>query len=90
VAFVVREIQPTPNPNAMKFVLDATITSTPARFYSQEEAASHPLATRLLSVAGVSNIMLLGDFVTVGKKPEARWSEIKPQITRLLQSADPL
>jgi len=90
VAFVVNQVQPTPNPNAMKFVLDSTISSTPARFYSREEAKGHALATRLMAIEGVSNVMLLADFVTIGKRPEARWSEIKPQVTRILKEADPV
>jgi NFU1 iron-sulfur cluster scaffold homolog, mitochondrial len=87
VAFVVRDIQPTPNPNAMKFVLDRTIAATPARFYTKEEAINHPLASRLLAVAGVSHVMLLADFVTIGKEPAARWSDIKPRVSRLLSDA---
>jgi len=88
VAFAVREIQPTPNPNAMKFVLDRTIASAPARFYSQEEAVNHPLASRLMAINGVSHVMLLGDFVTIGKDPKARWSDIKPRVSQLLSDAE--
>jgi len=89
VAFVVKEVQPTPNPNAMKFVLGETIFTTPARFYTREEARDHPLASSLMAIDGVSNIMLLADFITVGKKPEARWSEIRPQVTLILKEAGP-
>jgi NFU1 iron-sulfur cluster scaffold homolog, mitochondrial len=84
MAIAVREIQPTPNPNAMKFVLDQKICDGPASFYSLEQAKGHTLATRLLSISGVSNVMLLGDFVTVGKEPQARWSEINGQVKRVL------
>jgi hypothetical protein len=86
MVFAVREIQPTPNPNAMKFVLDRRISEKPASFYSLEQAQGHALATRLLSIPGVSNVMLLADFVTVGKQPQARWAEINGQVRRILAS----
>jgi Scaffold protein Nfu/NifU N terminal len=88
VAFAVREIQPTPNPNAMKFVLDRTIAVAPVRFYTKEEANNHPLASRLMAVNGVSHVMLLADFVTIGKLPNAKWSDIKPRVSKLLSDAD--
>jgi NFU1 iron-sulfur cluster scaffold homolog, mitochondrial len=84
MVFAVREIQPTPNPNAMKYVLDQKISDGPASFYSLDQAKGHLLATRLLSISGVSNVMLLGDFVTVGKLPSARWSEINGKVKRVL------
>jgi hypothetical protein len=90
VAYVVNQVQPTPNPNAMKFVLDTTISSIPLRFYSPDQAKDHPLAAGLMAIEGVSNVMLLADFVTIGKRPEAKWSEIKPRVTRLLKDAEPV
>ena len=83
----VREIQATPNPNAMKFVLDGPISSAPVRAYTQEEASSHPIASALMAISGVSHVLLLGDFITIGKRPEARWSDIKPKVTKLLGKA---
>jgi hypothetical protein len=84
VAVAVLEIQPTPNPNAMKFVLDRTAFSEPASFYSPAEAEAHPLAAKLMAIPGVTHIMLLGDFVTVGKQSQARWSEINGKVKRVL------
>lgn len=83
----VLEIQATPNPNAMKFVLDGTISSAPVRAYTLEEASSHPLAAGLMSIPGVTHVLLLGDFVTIGKRPEARWSDIKPKATKIIAKA---
>jgi len=88
VGFNVRQIQPTPNPNAMKFVLDGAISSQPISFLNAEQAAGHPLAEKLFSVQGVSHVMLLGDFVTIGKRPEAKWSQINESIKRVLELAN--
>jgi hypothetical protein len=84
MALGVKEVQATPNPNAMKFVLDGRISENPISFYSLDQAKEHPLATRLLSIAGVTNVMLLGDFVTVGKSPKARWSDINARVKQIL------
>lgn len=87
MGFSVAEIQPTPNPNAMKFVLDRVVAAQSMSFFSAEAAADHPLASRLFSVAGVSSLLLLGDFITVNKRPEADWAAIKRDVRRILSEA---
>lgn len=84
MSFVVAEIQPTPNPNALKFVLDRPIAAQPVSFFSADAAREHPLAARLFAVPGVSALLLLGDFVTVNKQPEAKWDPIKRGVRRAL------
>jgi NFU1 iron-sulfur cluster scaffold homolog, mitochondrial len=89
VGFEVKEIQPTPNPNALKFVLDGTVSAQPASFFKPEQAKDHALGAKLMAVAGVSHVMLLSDFVTIGKQPQARWSDIKKTVTQILASHEP-
>jgi NFU1 iron-sulfur cluster scaffold homolog, mitochondrial len=84
VPFVVKEVQPTPNPNALKFVLDGMISVEPASFYNPAQAQANALAAKLMAIPGVDNVMLLGDFVTVGKQPKARWSDINPKVKQIL------
>ena len=84
MAFKVVEVQPTPNPNALKFVLDQVIADQPTSFLSVEAADGDPVASRLFAIPGVSSVLLLGDFVTVNKTPEANWAEIKARVQRLL------
>ena len=82
--FRVTEVQPTPNPNAVKFVLDRPISDAPTSFLSADQATSHPIAQRLFAVAGVSSLLLLGDFVTVNKHADASWSPIKRKVRQVL------
>ncbi len=71
------EIQPTPNVNAMKFVLNRRLTEGRSQtFRSPQEAAGHPLAARLLAIPGVVQVFLLNDFLTVTRDPSAAWEEI--------------
>jgi hypothetical protein len=80
----VAEIQPTPNPNALKFVLDRTVWDQPLSFFSADAAREHPLAAKLFAVSGVSSLLLLGDFVTINKRPDANWADIKRAVRRVL------
>ena len=84
MAFKVREIQSTPNPNAAKFVVDRPVTEKPVSILHPGDAEQHPLARRLFEIPGVCAVLLLGDFVTVNKTPDAKWPAIKAQVKRVL------
>jgi len=82
--FDVREIQPTPNPNAVKFVLDRPISERPESFLSAGQATRHPIARQLFAIPGVASLLLLGDFVTVNKNAAAAWPTIKRRVKQVL------
>ena len=82
--WTVREVQSTPNPNAIKFVLDRHITEERLSFTNPSSAADHPLASQLFEISGVSSLLLLGDFVTVVKSPAAKWANITPKVKKVL------
>lgn len=84
--FRVREIQPTPNPNAAKFVLDRKVADGTISFLQAEQAEGHPLAAKLFAIEGVSGVMLLGDFITVTKSPSADWKTISMRVKAMLAS----
>ena len=71
------EIQPTPNVNALKFVVNRRVTEGRSQtFRSSEDAAVHPLAVRLFAIPGVVQVFLLNDFLTVTRDPSKPWDEI--------------
>ena len=84
MAFRIREIQPTPNPNAVKVILDRPVSDQPTSFFNAGAAEGHPLATRLFAIPGVSSLLLLGDFITINKSPEARWADITAKVRKIL------
>jgi hypothetical protein len=84
MAFVVIEVQQTPNPNAVKFVLDRPISEGTVSFLSAEQGQDHPVARRLFAIPGVSSLLLLGDFITVNKAAEAAWPAIKRRVQQVL------
>jgi len=85
--YKVIEIQPTPNPNAAKFVLDKECSEAPTSFFNPEAGADHPLARKLFAIPGVTSLLLLGDFITVNKAPNLRWEEITPAVRQVLETA---
>ena len=84
MSFEVAEIQSTPNPNALKFILDRPVAEQPTSFFNADAARGHPLASELFAVPGVASLLLLGDFVTVNKQPDADWAAIKRGVRKAL------
>ncbi|HEX7118430.1 MAG TPA: NifU N-terminal domain-containing protein [Longimicrobiales bacterium] len=74
--------QPTPNPNAGKFIADREIVpgDRPRSFFSREDAAGDRLAEALMALDGVASIFMVEDFVTVTKEPNADWGALIPRV----------
>ena len=75
--------QPTPNPNALKFVVGAHFDS-PTSFVAGRPAG-HPAAAALLAIPGVTSVFMSADFVTISKAPAAFWDEITPAARHILE-----
>ena len=84
----IREIQATPNPNALKFVLEGEISPEPLSFLGPDQGKEHPVASQLFQIEGVTSVLLLGDFVTVNKTADANWPPIRDQVRKVLASLD--
>ena len=53
----IAEIEPTPNPNAMKFILKEPLTWGVTRSYdSAEKAQDDPLAAKIFDIEHVTNV----------------------------------
>lgn len=80
------DIQPTPNPNALKFTLSVKVLAQGSKSYTSKEAAAEsPLASRIFELPGVTSVFMLGNFVTVNKTDAASWSDLAPEIAAILQ-----
>jgi hypothetical protein len=85
MAFQVKEIQPTPNPNAAKFILDGQVSAGPVSFLTPDQGKDDPLASQLFAINGVTSVLLLGDFITINKRPDAKWDPIASKVREILQ-----
>lgn len=85
MGFAVLEVQATPNPNAVKLVLDRQIVSEPTSFLQAAGAEGHPIASQLFAIVGVSTVFMLRDFVTINKSSAAKWADITPKVKKVLK-----
>ena len=77
-------VQPTPNPNAMKFLLGRTVFARPLSFPSAEAAAGHSPAEEIFALPGVYNVFMVQDFVTVNKLPDVAWEPLTAAVQAIL------
>ena len=65
----------TPNPNALKYVLDehVLLSRGTASFTNKTAAETSPLARRLMAIPGVASCMIGNNFVSVTKTEEGDW-----------------
>lgn len=86
----------TPNPNAIKCVLDGKLATaapgaggvggmTSRSFRSAQDAAADPLAAALFAIPGVVGVLIGPGWVTVNKAADGAWPVLKPQIERVLK-----
>ena len=78
------QVQPTPNPNAMKFVLGQPVFARPLSFPSAQAAAGHVPAEEIFALSGVYNVFMVQDFVTVNKLPDVPWEPLVPAVQAIL------
>ena len=81
--------QPTPNPNAGKFIVDRKVVegASSKSFYNADDAANHPLAAALFELEGVASLFMVDDFVTVTKTAESDWNELIPHVQATIEQA---
>lgn len=87
MAFKVLAFEATPNPNALKVVLDRSPGDAPRSYREADAAKGDALAEALFAIPGVSNVLIHDGWLTVGKTPEAQWKALRPRIERVLREA---
>lgn len=85
--YKVTRFQPTPNPNALKCILDSPLPEPIRSFRRKEDAAADLLGAALFSIPGVTGLLLSGSWLTVNKAPDADWSPIKKAVHSILSDS---
>jgi NFU1 iron-sulfur cluster scaffold homolog, mitochondrial len=84
----ISDIEDTPNPNAVKFILKEPVTNGTARqFNSAENAESDPLAKSLFEVGQVVSVFYMDRMITVEKENMADWDELLPALAVPIRAA---
>ena len=74
----IAEIEPTPNPNAMKFILKEPLTWGITRSYDDaSQAQDDPLAAALFDIEHVTNVFYVDHWITVTQDGHADWQALK-------------
>ena len=86
--FKVINIEDTPNPDAVKFILDKVILQSGTRqFDFARDAEDHPVAKGIFAVPGVASVFFSGRFVSVTKDAATPWNTMGPKILEAIQGA---
>ena len=80
--FVQTEV--TPNPNSLKFLPGKNVSNSGSFEVTKKEDTNSELVRNLLSINGVTGIFLGQDFLSVNKKEEVTWEEIKHIVIALI------
>jgi Fe-S cluster biogenesis protein NfuA len=84
----IAEIEPTPNPNAMKFILKEPLTWGITRSYdSAGPAQEDPLAAALFDIEHVTNVFYVDHWITVTQDGQADWDELMRDLAKPIREA---
>lgn len=84
----IKEIERTPNPDAMRFVLAEPLTNGVTRsFENSSEAEGDELASALFKIDNVVNVYYVDRYVTVTQDGNAVWSELLRKLAPPIRQA---
>lgn len=85
----IADIQETPNPNAVKFILKEAVShGTSHSFKNAEAAAGDNLARSLFEVGEVVSVFYMDKMITVEKTDDIDWDEILPTLAVPIRAAE--
>jgi Fe-S cluster biogenesis protein NfuA len=85
----ISDIQETPNPNAVKFILKEPVTNGVARQFDSEDKAQYdPLARALFDTGHIASVFYMDKMVTVEKTDEGDWDDLLPRLAVPIRAAE--
>ncbi len=86
---IVQDVDLTPNPHALKFILNERILTRETRsFENKEEAEKDPLAKGIFEIEGVESVFYMDKFITIVKNPDVGWEKIQMPFLMFIQKFD--
>ena len=74
----------TPNPNSLKFVPGKLVSNNGSFEINNKDEVNNDLIRNILSINGVTGIFLGEDFLSVNKKENANWEDVKHIVISLI------
>ena len=85
----VQDVDLTPNPNALKFVLNEKLLEHEKRQYSnRDDAKDDPFAKGIFEIDGIVSIFYMDRFVSIEKSQSATWGMIQRPFINFLKTFD--
>ena len=78
------QTQTTPNPNSLKFIPGKTVSSKESFEVTNKDNINNELVKNILSINGVTSLFLGSDFISVNKKNDVTWEDIKHIVITLI------
>lgn len=79
------QIQSTPNPNALKFILSVPVKlEGKVTYRSAAECQSNPLAQALFSIAHVQEVYFFDNYITVTQDGDGDWEAIEEATRKII------
>jgi Fe-S cluster biogenesis protein NfuA len=86
---MVQDVDLTPNPQALKFILNEKLLDKETRnFQSKEEAANDPLAKGIFDIPGVVSVFYMNKFITIEKEAKVAWGQIQRPFVEFIKTFD--
>jgi Fe-S cluster biogenesis protein NfuA len=84
----ISDIQETPNPNAVKFLLKEPVSyGTSHQFANAVDGDADPLAKSLFAVGQIVSVFYMDTMITVEKEDRADWDELLPILAVPIRAA---
>ena len=78
-------IQSTPNPNALKFVLNVPVkTQGKVTYKNATQCKNNPMAAALFTVPDITEVYFFDNYVTVTQNGNVDWEQIEEQIKKII------
>ncbi|MFA3784215.1 NifU family protein [Melioribacteraceae bacterium 4301-Me] len=86
---IVQDVDLTPNPQALKFILNERLLIKEARnFKNKQEAENDPLAKGIFEIEGVVSVFYMDRFITIEKDPKVSWGQIQRPFVNFMKNFD--
>ena len=78
------QTQTTPNPDSLKFIPGRIVSRIDSMEVTSKENINNDLIKNILSINGVTSLFLGSDFISVNKKKNVDWEDVKHIIISLI------
>ncbi|MCH7773392.1 MAG: NifU family protein [Bacteroidetes bacterium] len=86
---MVEDVDLTPNPHALKFILNKKLLNVETRQYPDKDSAKNdPFAKGIFEIDDVASVFYMDKFVTIEKTEDANWGQIQRPFIDFLKSFD--